>query len=309
MLDTPILFLVFNRPDTTKQVFAKIREVKPKQLFVAADGAREYKEGEQAKVDEVRKLILENIDWDCEVKTLFRDKNLGCGKAVSQAITWFFDNVEQGIILEDDCLPDLSFFPFCEELLEKYKDDERVMMISGYNALGSYPSTASYIFSRIGAIWGWATWSRAWKHYDTNNHLWKQVKEQQILENLFIKDTNQTDYRKKVLEKTFNGEIDTWDYFWTFNRLIQMGTSIVSKDNLIQNIGFGEDATHTINRNAALEDVPVHSITSQLTHPLFIYIDELFDNQVYYKTIGYRIFKPTITYKIKQIIKRIIKHA
>ena len=144
MLNTPILFLVFNRPDTTQRVFAQIRKIQPKQLFIAADGARKGKEGEQERVAQVRKLILEGIDWDCEVKTLFRDENLGCGKAVSEGITWFFKNVEQGIILEDDTLPDLSFFPFCEELLERYKDDERVAMISGYCKFGKYKSPYSY---------------------------------------------------------------------------------------------------------------------------------------------------------------------
>lgn len=308
MLNTPILFLVFNRPDTTKQVFSKIREVKPKQLFVAADGARGHKEDEQAKVEEVRKLVLENIDWNCEVKTLFRDKNLGCGKAVSEAITWFFDNVEQGIILEDDTLPDLSFFPFCEELLDRYKDDERVMMISGFNALGTYPSAASYIFSRIGAIWGWATWAKAWKHYDTNYGLWEKAKEQQVLANLFIKDANQAEYRKRVLEKTFNKEIDTWDYFWTFARLTQSGMSIVSSLNLIQNIGFGEDATHTTARNTLLENVPVFTIEKNIKHPLFVFIDENFDNYIYYRTIGFTLKKPSIVDRLKRKIKSILSN-
>ena len=138
-LKTAVLFLIFNRLDTTKQVFEEIRKAKPPRLYIAADGPRENKEGEKEKVGAVRKYVLENIDWNCEVKTLFRDKNLGCGKAVSQAITWFFENEEMGIILEDDCLPSQSFFWFCEKLLKKYNKEKRIMLITG----------TSYLFNEI----------------------------------------------------------------------------------------------------------------------------------------------------------------
>ncbi|MFP4332877.1 MAG: hypothetical protein ACLFQJ_06210, partial [Campylobacterales bacterium] len=143
-LKTAVLFLVFNRLDTTKQVFEAIRQAKPPRLYVAADGAREAKEGEDQKVKAIREYILQHIDWDCEVKTLFREKNLGCKIAVSSAITWFFENEEMGIILEDDCLPSQSFFWFCEELLERYKDDMRIMMVSGYNKVQRYNQQNSY---------------------------------------------------------------------------------------------------------------------------------------------------------------------
>ena len=167
MFDVPILFLVFNRPETTHQVFEAIKKQRPKYLFVAADGARTDKEGEAAKCEEVRKLILENINWACEVKTLFRNENLGCGLAVSQAITWFFEQVEEGIILEDDCLPSGSFFSFCSVLLERYRNDEKVFMIGGFSLLPeNTKSKYDYFFNTFGGIWGWATWKRSWSLYE-----------------------------------------------------------------------------------------------------------------------------------------------
>ena len=165
-LNTPILFLVFNRLDATKQVFEVIRKVVPSKLYIGCDGPRDNREGEDKKVKAVREYVLDSIDWDCEIKTLFREKNLGCGKAVSSAISWFFENEEMGIILEDDCLPSLSFFPYCEELLIKYKEDARIYHISGHNPLTYTKTKYSYYFVRIQHCWGWASWRRAWEKYN-----------------------------------------------------------------------------------------------------------------------------------------------
>ena len=156
-----VLFIIFNRPETTQRVFDAIRLAKPTRLYIAADGPRENKTGEKELCEQARK-IAQNVDWDCEVKTLFQKENLGCGKAVSHAISWFFENEDMGIILEDDCLPHQSFFKYCEELLEKYKNNDRIGIISGNNfqkkrKIGSF----SYYFSDIVNIWGWATWARS----------------------------------------------------------------------------------------------------------------------------------------------------
>jgi hypothetical protein len=290
MLTSPLLFLVFNRPEPTQRVFERIREARPKQLFIAADGPRPQHPTDAERCQAVREYLLAHIDWDCELYTLFRDQNLGCGQAVSQAITWFFEHVPQGIILEDDTLPDPSFFYFCQTLLHHYQDDERVMMVSGYNALGLYEATeADYFFSRIGAIWGWATWRRAWQHYTQDPEEWEEAKRQKLIEQLFIKDPNQAAHRQLVLEKTFNKEIDTWDYYWTFTRLSQSGLSILPKANLVQNIGFGEDATHTKTANQAVENTPVYTWKNTNRHPRYITISEFFDDEVFYQFINYRI--------------------
>ncbi|MDX1903167.1 MAG: nucleotide-diphospho-sugar transferase [Thermonemataceae bacterium] len=255
MLNTPILFLVFNRPDTTRQVFAKIREIQPKQLFIAADGAREGKEGEQEKVHEVRKLILEGIDWDCEVKTLFRDKNLGCGKAVSEGITWFFENVEQGIILEDDCLPESSFFPFCEKMLEKYKYNQKILMITGTNYLfGLQKEDVDYYYSSLCAIWGWATWRRAWELHNSKiqNIDRKRIKEKYINQ-YFV------NFIYKMIRSTIEDDLDTWDSLWLYNFIIHNGLSITPIKNQIKNLGY--NGAHANNDTSPFINMPTEIIT------------------------------------------------
>ena len=235
LFDTPILFLVFNRPNTTQMVFERIREVKPKYLFIGADGPRAEMKGEKELCEEVRRIVLD-IDWECEVETLFRDTNLGCGQAVSQAISWFFEQVDQGIILEDDCLPEPTFFPFCEKLLAKYKTEERVMHIAGSNfQLGRKRGTASYYYSRYTHVWGWATWERAWNKYDFdivnyNNNYMAMSERSKFL-------------RVDLLDKVRNGEIDTWDVQWSFCVNKENGVSIIPQIGLVKNIGFGS-GTH-----------------------------------------------------------------
>ena len=168
MFQTPILFLIFNRPDTTKRVFESIRSIKPAKLYIAADGDRKDKVGEDLLCKDTRSII-DLIDWECEIKTLFRPENLGCKIAVSSAIDWFFENEEQGIILEDDCLPNESFYIYCETLLNYYAFNERIMHISGNNFQdGMMRGNGSYYFSNYNHIWGWASWKRAWKAYNVD---------------------------------------------------------------------------------------------------------------------------------------------
>jgi hypothetical protein len=274
-LNTPILFLIFNRPDTTKIVFDRIREIKPKYLYIAADGPRENRQGEELVCKATREYVLDSIDWDCEFKTLFRDKNLGCGSAVSSAITWFFENVEMGIILEDDILADLSFFHYCDVLLNKYRDDTRIMHISGLNIKTKWNiADGSYFFSKLGTIWGWATWRRAWVHYDFNISIWQYPEMQAKILSLFPEKVRKD--RKKLYDDLFSNKIDTWDYQWTFSRIIQSGLSIIPKTNLIKNIGCGYTGTHTQKKHpwSDLEVIPLPLI---LKHTQFIIHDVDYD--------------------------------
>ncbi|MDO9231860.1 MAG: acyltransferase [bacterium] len=243
-MDTPILFIIFNRPDTTKRVFDEIKKAKPSKLYVAADGPRKDKEGERDLCEETRKII-EQVDWECEVKTLLRDENLGCKIGVSSAINWFFENEEMGIILEDDCLPNPSFFNFCQELLEKYKDDERIMMITGDNFQnGMQRGDESYYFSKYAFIWGWATWRRAWKHYNVNLKNLPVFKEKKQIRHIF-EDKNEQKYWLNIFNLVYDGKIDTWDYQWAYAIFKNNALAIVPNVNLISNIGFGKNSTHT----------------------------------------------------------------
>jgi hypothetical protein len=271
---TPVLLLVFNRPDKTQIVFERIRLLKPKFFYIAADGARMNKDNELQKCNEVR-AIVENIDWDCEPKFLYRDENLGCSMAIVSAIDWFFEREEVGIIIEDDCLPDLSFFPYCTELLKKYQDDMRVMMISGTN-LGMKSGNSSYFFSKYGQIWGWATWRRAWMNYERNIQINdKELKYSSIREKIFW-------------ERNFSRII--WDVQWAVYSIWKNnGISILPNVNLISNIGFDSEGTNYKDENSAHSRIEISSISFPLIHPDFIEMNPEFDSkffkQIYYKSL------------------------
>ena len=265
-METPILFIIFNRPETTKNVFEAIRQIKPKKLFIAADGPRDNKAGEKDLCDETKKIVLGKIDWPCEVKTLFRDKNLGCGKAVSQAINWFFDNVEEGIILEDDCLPDQTFFQYCTDLLNKYRSNEKIFMISGDNFLPkSLRPKESYYFSQIPHIWGWATWKRAWQKYNFEMNDFPTFKEEKIIEKIWS-DKKAQNYWLEKLNITANGDLDTWDYQWVYTIWKNRAYSIVPNVNLVTNIGFGDQGTNTKNPKDISANIPLEGISFPLTN-------------------------------------------
>ena len=271
-LKTAALFLIFNRPDTTKQVFEAIRKAKPPRLYVAADGPRADKAGEAEKVEQVRQIAT-RVDWDCEVKTLFRDKNLGCGKGVSSAIDWFFENEEEGIILEDDCLPSQSFFWFCEELLERYRGDMRVMIISGYNKQEMWNQDKyDYFFSNFGGIWGWASWKRAWDLYDLEMKDLESFIENNYFE--FLLGESLGNVRKKQMLNVIQNNIDTWDYQWGFTRHVNSGLACVPSKNLVENIGFGADATHTI---ANQKTINRYDLNFPVKYNEFIVSDKKYD--------------------------------
>jgi hypothetical protein len=299
---TPILFLVFNRPDVTQKVFNRIREVKPKYLFIAADGARIDKEGEVEKCLKVRKII-DQIDWECEVKTLFREKNLGCKIAVSSAISWFFEHVEDGIILEDDCLPHYSFFNFCENLLEKYRDDKRVMMISGSNfQCGNSYGDGSYYFSRFAHIWGWATWKRAWKLYDVETKNFSKFIEQNKFDEVIF---DHEELKRKWIgdmNRVANNIINTWDYQWSYAVFSNFALSATPNVNLISNIGFAhQDATFTQGFDPMVANLPASEI-AEIIHPTFVMpsrkADDYIAKNIYFRS-GYKKQK-------KRLIKRIV---
>ncbi len=256
---TPILFIVFNRLDTAQKVFNEIKKQKPKYLYIAADGPRKGKEGEAEKCQKVRDVVKQ-IDWDCELKTLFSEENQGCAFGPKNAIEWFFKNVSEGLILEDDCVPHPDFFPYCEEMLQYYRNNENIMVISGNNFQdGIKRGEASYYFTAYSNTWGWASWSRAWENYDfylvnyPNSEFKKIVKkyfsnwnEQQTWIDLFIRMKNRTS--------------DTWDYQFSFHIWKKGGLCINPNVNLISNIGFGEEATHTKNTGFSALNLETKSI-------------------------------------------------
>jgi hypothetical protein len=258
MLNTPILFLVFNRPESTRITFDRIRQTAPTKLYVAADGPRAHVAAEAERCREVRQLIANGINWPCEVSYLYRENNLGCGKAVQEAINWFFSCEESGIILEDDCLPSDSFFPFCSEMLEKYKNNMDVFHITGSNfQYGKSRGNASYYFSSCIHVWGWASWRRAWQHYDKNMREFEILKRTHPLKHILP---------WSQFDEVYDGHIDTWDMQWFYTCLHNRALSIIPNQNLIRNIGFGsQGATHTDFREP---DYISKSVLSELGFPL-----------------------------------------
>jgi len=305
----PVLFLIFNRPDNTQKVFNAIRQAKPRQLFIAADGPREGKEDEKEKCEQVRKTI-EQVDWDCEVKTLFRDKNLGCKIAVSSAIDWFFENVEEGIILEDDCLPSQSFFWYCQELLERYKNDMRVWHIAGRNNLGSYlPSLYDYHFATGGSIWGWATWRNRWEYNTLSLDIIEDKEASKRLKD-FLCNANAFRGHLDAMRAIKEGKVNSWDYYWGFSTKINNGLVIVSSKNLVKNIGFGEDATHTTTCNNIEQiNMIANEIEFPVKHPPTVSVDRklsnLQDNIAFPPKSKLKLFikKFPVLYRLAKIIK------
>ncbi len=262
---TPIAFLIFNRPETTSRVFDAIRQAKPLKLLIVADGPRPDRAGE-AELCEKTRRIATNVDWPCEVLTNFADTNLGCKKRVSSGIDWVFRTVPEAIILEDDCLPHPTFFRFCEELLERYRDDERIMMISGDNfQFGRRRSAHSYYYSHFTHIWGWASWRRAWQHYDVDMALWPAIRDGGWLRDL-LGDSASVRHWMNIYDRVSRGEINTWDYQWTFACRLQSGLSIMPNVNLVSNIGFHAGATHTAH-DSPFSAMPAEPMQFPLDHP------------------------------------------
>lgn len=277
MLKTPVAFLIFNRPDLTSIVFDAIAQAKPKKLLVVADGPRFPEEAEKCR--EAR-AVIERINWDCEVLTNFSEINLGCKHRVSSGLDWIFSQVEEAIILEDDCLPAPSFFYFCQTLLEYYRHDERIMHISGNNfQFGQSRTEYSYYFSKYPHIWGWASWRRAWKYYDVTIKTWSHYKKLEIISSL-CEDSYEQKYWNDIFERTYNGTVDTWDYQWVYACWCQTSMSILPNLNLVSNIGFRIDGTHTKSSNAPGARLPTTDIWG-IKHPSFIVRHKEADNHTF----------------------------
>src|SRR5262245_3642666 len=268
-MHTAVLFLIWNRPALCRTVMDAIRAARPRRLYVAADGPRD-EEYDRALCEETRKIAT-CVDWECNVRTILRDKNLGCGQAVSSAIDWFFKNEEEGIILEDDCVPTSTFFPFCTELLNRFRDDRRIMAISGSNFLGGNKRTTnSYYFSRYTNSWGWGTWRRAWKLYDFKMRLWPKCRDLGLLRWWPEAEDGFVEHWTSIFEKTAAGEIDTWDYQWLLTCWANHGLTCRPAVNLVSNIGHSATATHTIEVNSPYANFLAVDIKFPLIHPQIV---------------------------------------
>ena len=283
MTNTPIAYIIFNRPRHTRQTFEAIRAQRPETLLIIADGPRPGHPTDAERCEETR-AIVDNIDWPCTVLRNYSDVNMGCKYRVSSGLDWVFEQVETAIILEDDCIPHEDFFPFCDDLLERYSNDERVWVVTGNNFQhGKKRGEASYYFSKFNHCWGWATWRRAWQHYRVDIPFWPEWK-------------NTPDWRKKLpnsiersvwsnlLDRVKQGEIDTWDYQWTACVWFYGGLTATPNVNLVTNIGFGPDATHTVSAGDE-EGLPIYPL-GPLTHPSSVKQNYTADRHVFDHNFG-----------------------
>jgi hypothetical protein len=285
MKDIPVLLIMFKRPDTALEVIKAIKDAKPSRLYIAADGPREGKPGEKEACEETRKTVLHEIDWDCQVFTLFHPKNLGCCEAPAKAITWFFENEEMGIILEDDCVPNPSFFTFCAELLHYYKDDERIMQITGFNDQNNkIRGEASYFFSHFPSGWGWASWRRAWKHYKIKPENVDKEYKSNLVTRAFYNNKKAAETWLKLMYYNLDG---TWDYQWAYTIFQQKGLCITPNIALVRNIGFDHRATHTSKFMHGFTNIKTGEV-NKIIHPLELKAHQDADRQ----TMAKRYYAP-----------------
>lgn len=272
-----VIFMIFNRPDHTRQVFETIRAAAPSKLLVIADGPRANKPGDAENCAAAR-AIIEGVDWECEVQTNYSETNLGCRLRIASGLTWAFELVDKAIILEDDCVPSASFFPYCADLLDYYESDERVMMISGDNHLLGRAQTAdSYHFSRYPHVWGWATWRRAWAKYDLNMTNWPEIRDRKLFDQ-YVRKGGERFWWESVFQSAYEGNVATWDFQWTYSIWANSGLCITPARNLVRNIGVHPEAT-TQRRDSVYSSLGAEELDLPLKHPATVLasldIDEL----------------------------------
>ncbi|HEX9782938.1 MAG TPA: hypothetical protein VGA56_09460 [Opitutaceae bacterium] len=280
-MNTPVALIIFNRVQTTERVFAELAKAKPRQLFVIADGPRPDRPDDIEKCAATRRIV-ERVNWECEVKTNFAEANLGCGRRPATGISWVFDQVERAIILEDDCVPHPSFFRFCDEMLDRYADDERVMMVSGNNFLPDGGSMKySYTFFRFLNLWGWASWRRAWKHYDFEMETWPQRRHGDWMRTI-SSDPRIRAFWREIFDSVYTRTSmhDIWDYQFAYAVMGAKGVGIAPCCNLVSNIGWGADATHTTG-DSSLANLPAREMRFPLKHPPEVACDREYDEMVF----------------------------
>lgn len=296
LVDVPVLLMLFNRPETTRQVFAKIREARPSKLFIAANGPRPSVLNDIALCAEVRKTF-DDIDWECDVQTNYRPTNIGMQPHWRLALDWFFEHVESGIILEDDCVADISFFGYCRELLEKYKDMERVMHISGSNfQFGTKRGDGSYYFSVYPHVWGWATWRRAWKKYDHSIFSFPEFRGSKVIDTI-VTGLPEKNYWMKFFDELYRGEREGCDVKWLYTIWANGGLCVTPNTNMITNIGYGPQAEHTFFKDKTL-DQPACDI-GKIFHPTTnVFVQNKEADYLVFSTIFHKTFLQKVLYVI-----------
>ncbi len=296
---TAVMMIVFNRPDMTQRVFERVREARPKRLYIAADGPRKDRPDDLGSTQAVRE-IANQVDWDCQVKTLFREENFGCKTAIKTGLDWFFDQEEEGIILEDDCIPEPTFFLFAAEMLDRYRNDDRIATIAGTNyLLGSQQFEHSYYFSKYLFVWGWASWRRIWKAYDFEIKTWPKFRDEGRLHRVFPNQRS-LKYWTWIFDRTHDETLNAYDYQFFYSQMINNRMSIIPAQNLVCNVGWGSGSTNTSLRNPEME-MATSPMQFPLKHPDFLVPDERAD-----QFTEELIFAKPLARKVKNRLRRLL---
>lgn len=314
-LTTPLAFFIFNRPDLTAQVFAEIRKARPSRLLIVADGPRpDHPEDVQNCAD--ARGIVEKVDWPCHVQKNYSRENMGCECRVASGLDWTFEEAEAAIILEDDCLPDQSFFRFCQEMLERYRDDPRIMVVGSCNfQYRKWRTPYSYYFSGFHHPWGWASWRRAWKYFDFDMTQWPQARDagwlvhkfscRSLLKDIWRDDGRTVRFWRNTFQQTYDNRKNTWDYRWLFACLLNQGLTVMPDRNLVTNIGFDERGTHTRGRGCKLK-LCEEPLPFPLNHPPKVACDIEADRRMQRYHFATSFFN-CLKQKIKNIRKRFFR--
>lgn len=257
---SPVIYIFFNRPEVTRRTFAALREQRPPRLYLIADGPRPGHSSDAVRCTETRALVERMLDWDCEVTRDYSSINLGCGRRIATGLTAAFALLGEAIVLEDDIMPHPDFFAFCDEQLAAHRDDPHIHAISGFQPLGRFaPSAGPVVPSTFTGIWGWASWQRAWADYrfDLVDD-WKNELIRQGVRDYLRNDLNFVTHSRNFDELTEN-KVDTWDFQWSFALFAHRRVTLVSSVNLIENLGFGTDATHTVHTEPYLGELAAYA--------------------------------------------------
>jgi hypothetical protein len=290
-LSTPVALFIYNRPETTERVFEQIAEAEPPEFYVVADGPKNETDADQCLA--ARNKI--SVDWECDYWTNYADENLGLRERLSSGLDWVFDNTDRAIILEDDTLPHPDFFGFCEEILDEYEDDDRIMHVTGTNMVEEWRAdSCDYFFSFLGGIWGWATWRDAWQEYDREMSTWEEIGPECLQQVLHDREISR--WLTRNYQETHDGAIDTWDHQWDYSKIRNHGLSVIPSRNLVSNIGFGESATHTVNKDDERAAMSTFNCEFPIDHPTAVYPDRQYHEQ-YYDAVG--------ASRLKRILSRV----
>ena len=306
----PLVLVLFNRPQTTARVFAAIAEARPPKLLVVADGPRPDRPGEAAQCAAAR-AVVGRVDWDCEVLLNFAEQNLGLKQRMVSGLTWAFEQVPEAIILEDDCVPDPTFFQFCEVLLDRYRDDERVMALCGDNCLfGQVTTPYSYFFHRVIGVWGWATWRRAWQHYDVRMADWGALRDTPWLSDL-LQDRRAAAAWRQLFDDTWKGNPHIWSYQWVFAIWRHNGVGVTPRLNLVSNVGFGAEAVHTNSPDSLLNSIPARALAFPLDDPPKLVTDREADwlimENSFYAQNPWLGKPPSLRQRVRRVVPRPIR--